>query len=190
MVKNEEEQRQLIERHIRKINEHPLWKQSHKIFIPENNLKMAASHFEAYVQNLRDVTTYYRNKQDPGVLKTEAGTVLYQKQMVGALYNHKLLFERDMITSSNKYTVDHILKNTREEFERFHWDPRINAKTNEVTGFKLTGKQGHSKQDDSCVTLQMIYRYGLELHHNPRDDVFRNINQALVGRVGMTKLQN
>lgn len=185
---NEEEQHQLIDRHIRRLNEHPMWKQSHKIFIPENNLKMAASHFEAYVRGFKDVTTYYRNGRDPGVLKTETATIAYQKQMVGALYRKKLLFERDMFTSSNKYSVDHILKNLREEFERFHWDPRMNAKTSEVTGFKLTGKQGHSKQDDSCVTIQMVYKYGLDLHNDPRDEVFRNVNQALVAKIGLVKM--
>ena len=188
VVRDEEEQFQLIDRHIRRINEHPLWKLSHKIFIPENNMKMAASHFEAYVRNFKDVTTYYRNGTTPGVVKSETATIAYQKQMVGALYRRKLLFERDMITSSNKYTVDYLLKNLWEEFERFHWDPRMNAKTNEVTGFKLTGKQGHSKQDDSCITIQMAYKNGLDLHNDPRDDVFKNVNQALVSRVGIVKM--
>jgi hypothetical protein len=182
VVHDEEEQYQLITRHIRKINEHPMWKLAHKIFIPENNMKMAASHFERYVRDFRDVTTYYRNGKNPGVLKSETATIAYQKQMVGALFRKKLLFERDMVTSSHKQTVEQVLKNLREEFERFHWDPRTDSKSNEVRGFKLTGKQGQ-KQDDSCVTIQMVYKYGLDLHNDPRDDVFRNVNQALVEKV-------
>lgn len=149
---------------------------------------MAASHFERYVRDFPDVTTYYRNGRDPGVLKTEQVTIAYQKQMVGALFRKKILFERDMITSSHKQpSVDHVLKNLREEFERFHWDPRMNGKTNEILGFKLTGKQGHSKQDDSVVTVQQVYHFGLELHLNPHDEVFRNVNQALLSRTGLVR---
>lgn len=44
-VKSELEQYALLRRHVRRIREHPLWQQSHIVFIPENNLGLVSAVF-------------------------------------------------------------------------------------------------------------------------------------------------
>jgi hypothetical protein len=50
---HELEQAALLARHFGAIDNHPLWRAAKKIFIPENNLGLEASHMDTMVSQMR-----------------------------------------------------------------------------------------------------------------------------------------
>jgi hypothetical protein len=183
MVRNEQEEYDLIRRHFKSINEHHLWKNSYKIFIPENNLGLEASHLHGVVQHFDDVKTYWQKPNRPGVVMTAESKSLYHKQMIGCLYNRKLRFERDFFTVSKHITPEIIKTNTKEQFEMFHWVKKPAKDNLSKDRFALTGKMG-TKQDDCLISILQNYKYGLELISNPRHEVFSEIPEDYVKKFG------
>lgn len=186
-VRNETEEYQLIRRHMDMLNSHPLWRSATKIFIPENNLGLEASHLHGLVQEYPDVVTYWQNDQRPGVVMTHESKNRYHKMMTTCLYQGKLLFERDLFTTSRNLTVKRILPAVREQFERYHWEVRQARDNYGKRSLALTGKMG-TKNDDMCVALQMIYDYGHQLTTNPRNPVFDTVNPANIRRIAMIEV--
>lgn len=179
MVRNEEEERQIIHRHIQKINSHPLWRQAHKIFIPENNLGLEASHLHGFVREFSDVTTFWQKNTRPGIVLTAELKNIYQKLMVACLFNRRILFERDLFTCSRQLNPQKILSLCREEFERFHWERKAARDNFGKESVTLTGKSG-SKQDDCAMATLMVYKFGLDLTMNPRHEVYSNIATHII----------
>lgn len=99
--------------------------------------------------------------------------------MIGTLYNRKILFERDMFTTTRGMDTDSILHQLREEFERFCFK-KIPA--NGETGkdrYTLSGKIG-GNQDDCLIALLMVNKFAQDLAANPRHEVFSSLNPNLV----------
>lgn len=182
-VRNEVEEYNLIRRHLDHINGHPLWRDAVKIFIPENNLGLEASHLHGLVQQFPDVVTYWQNDQRPGVVMTHEMKNQYHKMMTTCLYKGQLLFERDLFTESRGQSAKRIVPALREQFERYHWEVKL-ARDNfgKSRSLALTGKMG-SKNDDMCITTQMNFKIGFELITNPRHPVFATVNSANLKRV-------
>jgi hypothetical protein len=181
-VKTEFEEYQLIRRHFDKMNEHALWKQAHKIFIPENNTGMEASHMQSLVKEYNDVTTHFSKNGRPGVVMTNESKVTYQQLMTSCLYKKQLRFERDLFTCSRKISgPDRIKSLLKEQFDRFHWDKKLSNDPHGKTRWSMTGKIG-AKQDDLLISVLMDFAYGKELIHLPRNPTFHSIPEHLVGR--------
>lgn len=186
-VRNEMEEYQLIRRHMDMLNSHPLWRSAVKIFIPENNLGLEASHLHGLVQEFPDVVTFWQNDQRPGVVMTHESKNRYHKMMTTCLYQGKLVFERDLFTTSRNLTAKKILPTVREQFERYHWEVRQARDNYGKRALALTGKMG-SKNDDMCVALQMIYDYGFQLTTDPRHEVYKSVNPANVKRIAIIEV--
>jgi hypothetical protein len=184
-VKDEHDEYQLIRRHLRKMNRHPLWSQAHKIFVPENNYGMEATHLESLVKEYQDVTTYWQ-KNHPGVVKTHESTNDMQKMMVSCLFNRRLGFETDLFTESRKMNQEKILALCKEQFGQFHWDKKPAKDVHSKDRWAMSGKIG-SKQDDLLIAVLMAYKYGLNIMNNPRHDVFVNVPDNVVRRVAQVE---
>lgn len=163
-----------MRRHILQINSHPLWKQAHKIFIPENNLGLEASHLHSLVSEYPDVTTYWQHPNRPGVVMTHEAKNMYQKQMYTGLFNGKIVFERDMFTVSRKMTPEKTIGVLREQLERYHWELKLPRDNHGKSSWAMTGKMGN-KNDDLCIATQQTYLYGHNLQSNARHAVFANV---------------
>jgi hypothetical protein len=184
-VKNEEEQFQLIYRHVTKLNQHPLWSQSRKIFIPENNYGIASDQMQTYVKAFKDITTYWE-KNRPGVLKTHVSTNEMQKQMVSCLFKRHLKFEHDMFTQSRNKKPANMLALCREQLETYHWESTPPKDAFSKTKWTMTGKVG-SKQDDLYIVVAMAYKYGMEILTNPHNDVFTKIPDTIQKRIAQVE---
>jgi hypothetical protein len=173
-VRDHTEEYHLLRRHIMRINSHPLWKQAHKIFIPENNLGLEASHLHSLVSEYPDVSTYWQHTNRPGVVMTHEAKNLYQKQMYQGLFHGKIVIERDLFTVSRKMDPKKILGVFREQLERYHWELKPPRDNHGKPSWAITGKMG-SKNDDLCIAGQQTYLYGHTLQSNPRHEVFSNV---------------
>ncbi len=181
-VKSEFEEYQLIRRHFEKMNEHPMWRLAHKVFIPENNTGMEASHMQSLVKEYSDVTTHFSKNGRPGVLMTNESKVSYQQMMTSCLFRKLLRFERDLFTCSRKVGGrDQIIALLQEQFERFHWDKKLAPDCHGRDRWAMTGKMG-AKQDDLLIALLMDYKYGLDLVHDPHHPTFASIPEDLIRR--------
>jgi len=94
--------------------------------------------------------------------------------MLGGLFDGKIRFERDLVTTSIGLNRESILALLREQFEGFHWEKRARG------GWTITGKSGGGKQDDCLIAVLMNYKFGLDLHCNRRHAVFTNVPRELL----------
>ena len=173
---------------MRMLNSHPLWSQAHKIFVPENNYGIEASHMQSLVKKYQDVTTYWE-KDKPGVIKTHASTNAMQKEMVSCLYKNHLLFETDLFTCSQGMNPEKILSLCKEQFETYHWDLRPAKDAHSKNKWAMTGKMGN-KQDDLYIVVAMAYMYGMEIMTKPTHDVFSKIPNEIIKRTANTIILN
>lgn len=145
-VKNEQEQYELLRRHIRKIRNHPQWSQSHIVFIPERSTGLEHSHMGNMVSNFPRLTCFQQKDGIPGVVLTGALKRIYQVNMVDALFDGSLRFERDFFTISKKkgehLHPDAILALLREQMERFHWEHKPASDAHGTDRWSMTGKLG------------------------------------------------
>jgi hypothetical protein len=86
---NELEQFALLTRHFGAIDAHPLWRRARKIFIPENNLGLEASHMDTLVRGFNNVESFWETKKRVGIRMTHELKRKYQMFTVHALYNRK-----------------------------------------------------------------------------------------------------
>ena len=132
------------------------------------------------------MTTFWQRDR-PGVVMTADSKRSYHNLMVGCLFNHKIMFERDLFTQSRKMTPERILALSQEQFERFHWDvvpPKDNHGKPRTT---ITGKLG-SKQDDSLISTLMTYKYGMDLQFNPMASCFSHLPREQTHRTAYIRV--
>lgn len=160
---NELEQAALLARHFGAIDAHPLWRQAKKIFIPENNLGLEASHMDTLVRQFHNVFTFV--EKDRAGIHVGKGTKRdYQMFMVHSLYNHTLYHERDGFTTNRDKSAATIWGMARAQIERFHWE--VKASHNETFAdprVGITGKtsaQDENGQDDLAIAMFMAPFWG------------------------------
>ena len=181
-VKDEHAEYQLFCRHIGRIRAHPLWRDAHIIFVPENNTGMGGHHLPNLLRGFEKLHTYWEKDGHPGVLKTKQSTDEMQKMMVSCLFHQKLRFDVDLFTQSHETSVKKILSMAREQMEKFHWEKR----TANSDSWSMTGK-GTNQQDDLFITLLMAYKYGMNILTNPTNEVFANISNTVIQRIANTE---
>ena len=79
------EQYALLARHFGAIDAHPMWRTAKKIFIPENNLGLEASHMDTLVRRFAGVESYWETEKRVGVRMTNELKREYQMFMVHSL---------------------------------------------------------------------------------------------------------
>ena len=166
-VKDDNEEFMLLKKHIDKLNSRREYKRAQKIFIPENNLGLEASHLHTMVKRYKDVTTFWEKEHKPGVCKTAQRTVDYQFLITSMLFDGFLGFERDLFTSSKGQTPEKIKNLLREQLERYHWERKKASDHFGRDRWTMTGKMG-DKQDDLYVTVAMCAFFGRSVIKNPR----------------------
>jgi hypothetical protein len=158
-----------------------MWARATKIFLPENNLGMEASHLHGFVKDFPDVLTFWQKGKRPGVVLTNELKNLYRTTMISTLFHKRLLFERDLFTSTRGLTPQTILAELREQFERFCFKKEP-AKTDfDKDRYALSGKMG-GQQDDCLISLLMVNKFSMDLVANPRAEIFSSMDPALVQR--------
>jgi hypothetical protein len=165
-VRDERQEYTLIHRHYARIQQHPMFKQSRLVFIPENNLGMEAHHLEVMVGDIPGVTTFYETAGKPGIRKSGTSTREYQFLMTNALAGGGIKFDRDLFTATREKTAEGMLTMLEEQLLRLHWSIK---KPNDEFGREhvtITGKQG-SLQDDLAVTLQQNLYVGRLITRDP-----------------------
>jgi len=179
-TKSEFEQHAMLARHFGAIDAHPLWRQARKIFIPENNLGLEASHMETMVGAYRNVTTYRQKPDRPGVCMTNAIKREYQLHMVHSLYNRSLLYERDVFTTNRDRSVETMRGMLRAQLERFHRVVKPAADDFQNERVAITGKtaaQDENGQDDLAIAGMMAPFWGTQ----HREEVIRNMGPGGTG---------
>lgn len=123
-VRDDKEEYLLIHRHYRKLNENKLFREAKKIFIPENNLGLEASHLDSMISDLADVETFWETDKKPGICKGEKATRGYQFLMANSLAEGGVHFDRDIFTITREKTVQCMRDLLEEQLTRFHWSVR------------------------------------------------------------------
>jgi hypothetical protein len=179
-TRTEFEQHAMLARHFGAIDAHPLWRHARKIFIPENNLGLEASHMETMVSAYRNVTTYRQKPDRPGVCMTNAVKRDYQLFMVHSLYNRSLLYERDLFTTNRDRPAEIMRGMFRAQLERFHRVIKPAADNFQQERVAITGKtasKDESGQDDLAIAGMMAPFWGTQ----HRDEVIRNMGPGTSG---------
>lgn len=159
-VRNEREEYLLLHRHYAAINAHPQFKQSHKIFIPENNLGMEHHHLDAMVQDMNsDIETFWETDNKPGITKTAKVTRDYQFLLSNQLASSGLLFDYNLFTTTREKTPQSMRAMLEDQMLRFHWAVKKPADEHGEARVKLTGKIGN-QQDDLLIAVCMVMYVG------------------------------
>ena len=165
-MKHSAEEFNLLKRHINRVNENKYWRGALKIFIPENNLGLEASHLHTMVQQFKDVQTFWESPKKPGICKTHQKTIDYTFLLNSMLMDKNIAFEADLFTISKDMTPDSIRNLFREQVERFHWEKRDAKDSFSNDRWAITGKMG-DKQDDLLITVFMNAFFGKGIITDP-----------------------
>lgn len=135
------------------------------------------------VGNFPRLTTFEQKEGVAGVCLTGPIKRLYQINMVDALFDGSLRFDRDFFTISRKKNrpmhSDDMIALAREQMERFHWEHKASQDAHGKDRWAMTGKLGE-KQDDALLALLMVYTWTISIMTNLRYRPF-------VQRVGGTR---
>lgn len=149
----------LIHRHYRKILEHPQFKRSRLVFIPENDLGMEHHHLSTMVKELPNVQVFWETPKKPGINKTNPVTGEYRFLLMNCLMQSAIKFDRDLMTISREQTPQSMLNLAQAQMLQYHWS----VKKSEIPGVKdrvkLTGKVGNA-QDDLLIAMMMVMYWG------------------------------
>lgn len=159
-MKHSAEEFDLLRRHFRRINEHPKWRGAQKIFIPENNLGLEASHLHTMVKRFNDVHTFWESPKKPGICKTHQKTIDYCFLFNSMLSDRGIALDDELFTISKEMSQESILGLFREQVERFHWEKKAATDSFGKDRWAITGKMGNDKQDDLLITAFMIAFFG------------------------------
>ena len=157
-----------MKRHFNKLNENKHWAAAQKIFIPENNLGLEASHLHTMVQQYNDVQTYWEKPTKPGICKTHQKTIDYQFLLNSMLCDRTVVIDKNCFTISKGQSQDGILALLREQMERYHWEKKAATDNFGKDRWAITGKMGGDKQDDLLITLFMSAFFGRGIVNDPR----------------------
>lgn len=135
------------------------WKSARKIFIPENNLGLEASHLHTMVSEYNDIQTYWE-KDKPGICKTHQKTIDYTFLLNSMLCDKTIVLDRDLFTISKEQNPESIVNLLREQIERFHWEKKAATDSFGKDRWAITGKMGNDKQDDLLITTFMCAYFG------------------------------
>jgi len=140
-----------------------MWRTAKKIFIPENNLGLEASHMDTLVRRFAGVESYWETEKRVGVRMTNDLKREYQMFMVHSLYNRSLYFERDVFTTHRGKSVETIIGMYRAQTERFHWEVKPGSTAAADPRVAMTGKtsaQDENGQDDLLIAGVMSPYWG------------------------------
>lgn len=166
-MKHSQEEFDLLQRHIKRLRENKHWKAARKIFIPENNLGLEASHLHTMVKQYNDVTTYWETPNKPGICKTHQKTIDYMFLFNSMLSDKTIVLDKELFTISREQTPDTIVNLLREQVERYHWEKRAAADNFGKDRWAITGKMGGDKQDDLLISVFMSTTVGRGITMDP-----------------------
>lgn len=133
------------------------------------------------VSNFPRLTCFEQKDGIPGVVLTGQLKRIYQVNMVDALFDGSLRFERDFFTVSKKkgehVDPDVMIALLRDQMERFHWEHKPASDAHGKDRWAMTGKLGE-KQDDALLALLMAYTWGNSIQTNLR---YRTLLQSAGG---------
>lgn len=158
-IRDENEERILLDRHIHKLLNLRIARESTLVFIPENNLGMEASHLEAMVQHVPNLEVYYDKPGKPGVCKTASITREYQFIMNNTLMQGTIHFSENLFTCTREKDVPALLNMLQDQALRFHWEKKKGNTVFNPDKATITGKVGN-KQDDLLITVIMVLYWG------------------------------
>lgn len=165
-IRNEKDEYLLLHRHYRKLRDHPIFKLSKHIFIPENCLGMNHHYLKSIANDIEGVQTFWETEKKPGIYKSDKVTSEYQFLMTNLLAEHGLLFDQDLFTTTREKTPVDMLNMLQDEMSRFHWSVKKPADEHGKERVKLTAKIGNLN-DDLLIAVFMIPYVGRMIIRNP-----------------------
>jgi len=145
----------LLVRHIAKLNSIPIFQNSLKILIIENNLGNEASHMWNMVKNNRTVKAYWQKEDKIGIHKGKNTADDYRHMFTVKLYNDAILFDMEFFTCSSKHGVQAIKAIAREQLERYHYEYEAAKTIHQHPKQTITGKLGATENDDLAIAILM-----------------------------------
>jgi hypothetical protein len=171
-VKSEKAQIKVtLRQHLDRLEQIPVFRESIKVFVPENNLANEGSHMWNMIKNYPKVREY-RQKDVTGVHKGPGLADHYQYMFNVKLKNNAVLFDSEFFTTSRTYERNSIKALLREQLERYHFgvdEPKSEGKEGKQY---ITGKMGTTGQDDLAIVVLMGVFWGPVVLKNPRKIIY------------------
>lgn len=156
---------QMLKQHVRSIRANPMLRESHIIFIPENNLGQEAEHARHMLRKEKRLYTVHE-KRKAGVCTTHARKEIYAITLLTYFNNGTIRLLTDTVCANPMMDANTRLVHTKKEFQKqlvqFRkiilpgTQPFKNAK------FVFTGKAKRGMNDDLVMTLMIAIFWGRE----------------------------
>lgn len=168
-VKSEKSQIKVtLKQHLDRLDEIPIFRNSIKVFVPENNYANEGTYLWNMVKNYPKLREYRQKDDKTGVHKGHGMADHYQYMFNVKLKNEAVQFDNEFFTTSRAYERNSIKALLREQLERYHFgveEPKSEGKDGRQY---ITGKMGTSGQDDLAIAVLMGVFWGPVVLKNPR----------------------
>ena len=152
--RNPNEQRQVVQEHIRQLRLRPEFARVPIVFVPENMTGFFEQRMEESISTQHDAYTFCQHGDEtrPGVRKDAAVSKQYVKHTFDYLADRMILIDSEWISFTGpKYNNgrEGLLDELKTQLARYGYDDKG----------KLTGKYEHNLQDDLCIAFMMLMHW-------------------------------
>ena len=153
---------------MNRINSIKEFKNSTKVFIPENNLGNEASHMWNMIKSHSDtrLKAYYENGTKIGIHKGKSTADQYKITFEVKLFNNHIFFSDKFFTVSHKHTITNIKGIAKEQLERHQYSYEEPKDIYSNPKFKISGKVG-GENDDLSIAIQQCVYHGFQAIQRP-----------------------
>tara|TARA_B110001452_G_C15241783_1_gene430104 strand:- start:15964 stop:17517 length:1554 start_codon:yes stop_codon:yes gene_type:complete len=156
---------QMLKQHVRSLRGKPMFKESHIIFIPENNLGQEAEHARHMLRNEKRLYTIHE-KRKAGVCTTHARKEIYALTLLTYFNSGTIRFLEDAVCANPMMDANTRLVQTKKEFEKqlvqFRKIILPGTQPFKDAKFIFTGKAKRGMNDDLVMTLMIAIFWGRE----------------------------
>lgn len=156
---------QMLKQHVRSLRGNPVLRESHIIFIPENNLGQEAEHARHMLRNERRLYTIHE-KRKAGVCTTHARKEVYALTLLTYFNSGTIRFLSNAACANPMMDANTRLVKTKKEFEKqlvqFRKIILPGTQPFKDAKFVFTGKAKRGMNDDLVMTLMIACFWGRE----------------------------
>ena len=156
---------QMLKQHVRSLRGKPMFKESHIIFIPENNLGQEAEHARHMLRKEKRLYTIHEKKK-AGVCTTHARKEIYALTLLTYFNSGTIRFLQDAACANPMMDANTRLVQTKKEFEKqlvqFRKIILPGTQPFKDAKFVFTGKAKRGMNDDLVMTLMIAAFWGRE----------------------------
>jgi len=154
---------QMLKQHVRSLRGKPIFRESHIIFIPENNLGQEAEHARHMLRKEKRLYTIHEKKK-AGVCTTHARKEIYALTLLSYFNSGTIRFLQDAACANPMMDANTRLVQTKKEFEKqlvqFRKIILPGTQPFKDAKFIFTGKAKRGMNDDLVMTLMIAIFWG------------------------------